>query len=470
MLDQEGDKDFLELLDKYERWLIEGKDGFFDQDDLLDIIDYYYEKNEDKKIASAIDLGISLYPDNVEFTIRKAQHIHAIQAPKLALDFLLKSYSKFKDNYDYAYLLAFFYFDCQMSNKAIEIYLSLLSKNANNKEVLSSLGNTYMSDQDFKSASLVFFRLLRIEPTNENALESLSYCAQFSENADKYKEFLLTLCHKNPYSEPNWTYYGLLLYYLKLFEDAIDAFSFALSIDSNAFTAHIYKGQSLISLGNTEEGINSLLDALALSPDTSIIHLFIGKAYEQQGDFRSAINYYKSCIKYEATNSEALMGCGICYFELDEFKKGLPFIKRALKEEPNNTQYLLTYAEMLYKENYTKEGEEIYQELYDKKEELDLVTCNWAMAMASCGKNLEGITLINNTLANNTFNDPMIYLILMELSCKEEYLHDTLADELTNIFLKFPISIDIDMIKEYCPSILQIPQYKHIIKEHIHEN
>ena len=64
----------------------------------------------------------------------------------------------------------------------------------------------------------------------------------------------------------------------------------------------------------------------------------------------------------------------------------------------------------------------------------------------------------------------MIYLILMELSCKEEYLHDTLADELTNIFLKFPISIDIDMIKEYCPSILQIPQYKHIIKEHIHEN
>src|SRR5574344_1197489 len=200
MFDQEGDKDFSELLDKYERWLIEGKDGFFDQDDLLDIIDYYYEKSEDKKIASAIDLGISLYPDNVEFVIRKAQHIHAIQAPKLALSFLLNSYSKFKDNYDYAYLLAFLYFDCQMSNKAIEIYLSLLSKNANNKEVLASLGNTYMSDQNFKSASLAFFRLLRIEPTNENALEALSYCAQFSDNVDKYKEFLLTLCHNNPYS------------------------------------------------------------------------------------------------------------------------------------------------------------------------------------------------------------------------------------------------------------------------------
>src|SRR5574344_1831168 len=221
MIEDEG-KEFKEILDKYEQYLQSGKESFFDQDDLLDIIDYYYDKDDHKKVSAALDLGMSLYPENAEFVIRKAQYTASVISSQEALKFMLYFRSQFEKEYDFMYYLACLYSTCCIYDKAIGIYDELLKENNQNKEVLYSLGNIYMTQQSWEKASQTFYNLLQIDEKNENALEAISYCAQYSEKKEKYLEFLHTLCHRNAYSEANWTYYGLMLYYMNRNTDAID--------------------------------------------------------------------------------------------------------------------------------------------------------------------------------------------------------------------------------------------------------
>ena len=66
-----GNEDINELLEKFEDCLSTGQGCFFDSDELLEVIDYFFAVNEVSKTKSAIELALQLYPYEIEINIRK---------------------------------------------------------------------------------------------------------------------------------------------------------------------------------------------------------------------------------------------------------------------------------------------------------------------------------------------------------------------------------------------------------------
>lgn len=459
--------DLNELIEKFEDCLSSGEGCFFDSDELLEIIDYYFAVDKKEKIKYSIDLALSLYPKEIEVIIRKAQYISQEKTPQDAIVFLEKFQETYLEDSDLIFALASLYSQAGMKSKAIESYKYLLTQDDEDIEVYSSLGEEYIANEDYKSSVKIYKKALKLEPTNDILLQSFAFASQFIDEPNKSIDFLKKLCKQNPFSEQNWIAYGLLLYYTENYFDAITAFDLAIAINDETTTSHLYKAQSLIALENYKDGIISLHEALKLVPDEPIVHFFLGQAYEKQNNWETASIYYKDCIKYDQFNADAWIGVAMCYFEQNDFHSAEPCIQKAIEIEPTNVNFRLAYAEMLYKENYIEKSEELYQSLYEEGNDLAMVTINWAMAMVSANKSMDAIHLLRETIDNNKIEDPSIYFTLIELSSKEPYLKDHLDDYIFKLFLEFDISFE--MIQKFCPSLLKNPQYETLIKTYIDE-
>mgnify|MGYP000966758419 CR=1 FL=1 len=457
-----------ELIIKFEDNLSKGKDVFFDSEEIVDIIDYYFDTNQKSKIRSSIALAQNLYPNDTEVIIRKAQYISISKNPERAIAFLEKyKTDAVRQESSLIFALAKLYSQAGMNEKAIETYKYVLEIDKEYIEVYHLLGEEYIVNKDYEEAVKHYQKLLTEEPDDEFALTSYAYAAQFLDDTDTPIQFLKNLCKQNSFSEQNWIAYGLLLYYLENYYDAITAFDLAIAIEDQDTTAHIYKGQSLISLANYDAGIISLEDALKITPREPVITYFLGKAYEKQNKYKKAITYYKRCLKYDKNSTEPLTSLAMCYFEINEFALGEPYIKKAIEIDPKNVYNRLSYAEMLYKEGYIDQAEELYQTLYDEGEELAAVTINWALSMVANKRLMDAIHLLRETIDANKFEEPSVYFILIEIASKEPYLRNHLEDYLFKLFLEFDVSLE--MLKEYCPSLLENPIYETLIKTYIDE-
>ena len=76
-----GNDDINELIERFEDCQSTGQGCFFDSDELLEVIDYFFAVNEVSKTKSAIELALQLYPNEIEINIRKAQFISQEKRP-----------------------------------------------------------------------------------------------------------------------------------------------------------------------------------------------------------------------------------------------------------------------------------------------------------------------------------------------------------------------------------------------------
>lgn len=440
--------------------------GFFDTEELLEIIDYYFSIEDNEKLGKAIELSLSLYPNDTEIIVRNAQYIALIKNYVEAIDYLHQYEILLPHDTDILFALGILYSQAGDSEKSIQT-LKHCAENEEDLEVFLALGQELMINGEHDEAVKIFERTLAIEPTNETALQSLTFCSQFASDTDNHIKFLKQLCLNNPYSVQNWLTYGLMLYQNENYFDAITALDLCIAIDEKNFTAHLYKGQSQISLENFQEGIATLHEAIKLTQDEPIIYFTLGQAYEKQNNWTTAAIYYKECIKRDKNNYDAWMGVGMCYFELNDFASAEPYVKQALELDPSNVHYRLAYAEMLYKENRIEEGEEMYQTLYDEGFELAIVTVNWALMMAENNRSMDAIHLLQETIEKYNFEEPQIHLALIELSSREPYLQKYVSEYLFQFLLNNDVTYDI--LKQNCPSILENPEYESLIKTYINE-
>lgn len=459
--------DLNELIEKFEDCLSNKQGCFFDSEEILEVIDYYFAISEFTKTESAINLALQLYPNEIEINIRHAQLISQKKNPQEAIIYLEKFKETNPEDSNLIFALASLYSQAGIQSKAIENYENLLDQDNEDIEVYSSLAEEYFSLNDYESAAKIYKKAIRIEPTNSYLLQPFAYASQYIDNPEKSIIFLRKLCQRFPFSEENWISYGILLYYTEKYFDSITAFELAIAIDEENATPHLYRAQSLIALEDFKKGIEALHEANKLEPKEPLVLFFLAQAYEKQDNWTTAAIYYKKCIKYDQYNSDAWIGVAMCYFEENDFHSAEPYIKKALIIEPNNIHYRLAYAEMLYKENYIEKSEELYQSLYEEGKELSLITINWAMSMVQADKTMDAIHLLRETIDSNDFDEPSIYFTLIEISSKDSYLKDHIEDYVFKLFLDFDISLE--MIEKNSPSLLKNPYYENLIKIYIDE-
>ena len=118
-------------------------------------------------------------------------------------------------------------------------------------------------------------------------------------------------------------------------DEAIDAFAKALSINPNYVEAYYNLGVALYAQGKLDEAIEAFMKALSLNPQHADIYYYLGLALQNRGENDEAIEAYTRALSLNPNYAEAYNNLGVALFNKGEIHQAIEVFIKALSIDPN---------------------------------------------------------------------------------------------------------------------------------------
>jgi len=136
------------------------------------------------------------------------------------------------------------------------------------------------------------------------------------------------------------------------FQEALGAFTKAVSLNRKFDSAYVEMGNIYSTSGNIDLGISNYKKALAINPAFTVALLAMGKIYRNtRPKLDSAIIYFGAAAKNDKTNKEAFYGLAWSYNTKKEYDSAITNAVKALEIDNN---YRPAYSELGHAYNASK--------------------------------------------------------------------------------------------------------------------
>lgn len=297
-----------------------GKRPYLSLDELLDMLDYlvmYYESREPEKWAIEeesykliTEYALSLYPDNSELVIRQC---------RLALlfddfDFVRVVLEKHEGDAEFKILKAeYLLFTDQM--ESLESYMQLLidegmvdSESLHERIILLSLNRDYV-----RFAYRWLEKAVKLFPKNEILKEEYAYLLQETGMPAKAMDEFNALVELNPFNPDYWMAKGKLHAISGEYDQAIDAFDFALSCEVNPDLQSELLTLKMLCLYLNQNYLKTIEVAKELNESSSnlgsFVDSFLTSCYIEIEDYESAYQVLSKINWLDMDRDEALNHC-----------------------------------------------------------------------------------------------------------------------------------------------------------------
>lgn len=346
----EEKEDLRPHLARFEEMIQNNANYFFDVDVFEALIDYFLEKNDVKSALKGISIGISQHPDAVPILLRKAE-IHA-STGKLnkALDILNRIEHLEPSNEDPYILKAGIYSQLRNHEEAIRCLkhaIRLSQEEADDLYV--DLAFEYENLKKYPKAIEALKTALRINPENEAALFELSYCFEVSGQSEEGVKFFNLFIDQYPYSFSAWYNLGNSYMRKNLYEKALEAFDFCITIKENFSSAYFNKANAYVQLEMYHEAINCYAETFLYEEPAAITYCYIGECFEKLEMPEEAYENFLKATEIDDELGEAWLGIGIALSMMLRHTEAVPFLERAIALEEMNPDYWYIFGEVLEK-------------------------------------------------------------------------------------------------------------------------
>jgi Tfp pilus assembly protein PilF len=161
---------------------------------------------------------------------------------------------------------------------------------------------------------------------------------------------------------------GLALTQLGRYDDAVDAFRKALSINPYYVDVRNDLGTALMLSGKRAEGKAEFLaaynDPTNPSPDLSARNL--GQAFLEEKNYAEAASWFRSSINKNKALVDAHSGLAEALLGLQRPEEAVPVLENALKEAPGNLTLLLGLGDAYYRSGRFTEARARLEEVIEK--------------------------------------------------------------------------------------------------------
>ncbi|WP_026735151.1 tetratricopeptide repeat-containing S1 family peptidase [Fischerella sp. PCC 9605] len=196
-------------------------------------------------------------------------------------------------------------------------------------------------------SSIISFLNLKEPKNSKDAREWLKYgiqlwrLGQFPEAVAAYD----TATQINPRLEQAWYVRGRVLAGLRKFEQAIASYDKALAIKPDFIDAWRLKGVTLGYIGRHQEAIECFEKALKIQPNylEYVLHHFHGEALQALKRHSEAINSYTNVLKIQS-NAATYSNRGVSYYELGNFQAALDDFNSTLQNNPEIDDQIRAYV------------------------------------------------------------------------------------------------------------------------------
>src|SRR5438045_4944093 len=318
--DREG---MMELLQQYNSMKQGNGYTFIEEDAFEQLIDYFDEKDDLHSALEAAEYGIQQYPYSSILLIKKADLLIAKRLYREALALLEKAELLDQGDINLYILKTDVYLALDQQKKAADLLEKAIYSFEGEEriELLFELADVYDDYEEFDKVFDCLKLILEQDPNNEEALYKICFWTDFTGNNEasiRLHEKIIDDFHYNELACFNSasSYQGL-----KLYEKAIDAYQYAITIDEKFDYAYRNMGDAYIRLRNFKEAIDALDKVLELSNTEDVIFEAIGHCYDRLHNYAQARFYYRKASHMNAEDSKIFYKIACTYYNEGQWER-----------------------------------------------------------------------------------------------------------------------------------------------------
>ncbi|MDQ6812765.1 MAG: tetratricopeptide repeat protein [Bacteroidota bacterium] len=344
---REDKEEMRELLRQFENLRTGRQHSFLEEESFERIIDYFDEKDELLKAMEAADLGIEQFPFSSVLMIKKADLLLASRKYWDALEILEKAELFDSNDINLFILKTDAYLALDQQSKAVELLETALSQFEGEEriELLFELADVYDDYEEFDKVFDCLKLILEEDPTNEEALYKVCFWTDFTGRNEESIKLHLTIIDEYPYSELAWFNLGAAYQGLKLYEKAIDAYLYAVTIDEKFDYAYRNMGDAYLRLRKFKEAIEVLEKVLELSRPEDVIYEAIGHCYHKIGNFAQARFNYRKASHLNPDDSKLYYKMALTYINEEQWESAVKQLDSAMRIHRTLPEYNLAMGE-----------------------------------------------------------------------------------------------------------------------------
>ncbi|MBR1798954.1 MAG: tetratricopeptide repeat protein [Bacteroidales bacterium] len=365
------DSEVKQLVLRFEQTVLNGQQPFFDVDQLEIIIDYYLENGNIPPLSKAIAYAERLYPDSNAIRRRRAQLLVARQQYDDAIDMLNTLKQLEPDNTDIDYALGVAYGASDRHHEAIACFLRAAADGWELGRVYANIAEEYYRMANDDRAILYYNKALSTDTFDAATVADFYDTCRGAGKTDSAMGTLRSLTERQPYCKEAWFFLGLACASMGQYEQAIEAFELALTIDRTYTEVYVELSYVHEELGHFTEAADTLKHAIddLDDPEARQNHMcMLANLYARHNNLAVAVSYYRRVLEQNPNNVDAISSLGLCYIDLGDRSAAEQYIERALAIDPHATVVLYNAAVVCDLTGQIDRARELYNELLESAE------------------------------------------------------------------------------------------------------
>lgn len=336
-----------ELLKQYQN-LKNGKTFLFLEEESFErIIDYYDEQEQINLALEAVNIGLDIFPFSSILLLKKADLLIATRKYTDALQILEKAELYDRSDINIYILKTDAYLALDMQEKAVSLLEEALVEFEGEEqiELLFELADVYDDYEEFEKVFDCLKLILEQDPNNEEALYKICFWTDFTGRSEESIRLHLNIINDFPYNEIAWFNLGAAYQGLKLYEKAIDAYKYAITIDEKFDYAYRNMGDAYLRLRKYKDAIEVLEKVLELSRPEDVIYEAIAHCFHKLGNFAQARFNYRKASHLNPDDSKLYYKMSLTYINEEQYSSAIKQLEAALRINKQSPEFNLAMGE-----------------------------------------------------------------------------------------------------------------------------
>ncbi len=406
-----------QLAEKFEKMLEADNVNYMNDEELEEIVEYYFTENQPSKALKAIEIANKLYPFETFFYLRKAQVLIMLGKLKDSLD-TINTALLFEPSNSELYLIKGEILD-QLEDYAgaIENYKTALPMAENPSEIYLNIAFSLQSLGNNKDAIDWLKRIVAGGIENEHILYEIAFCYELLDLDNDCIKFFENYIESQPYSSVAWFNLGLASMRKLDFKKSLWALDYAVITDENNSTAWFTKGNCYMELDRFEDALECYQKVIEIDGPEGMAYCNMANCYEELGNTAKARSFYKLAVKEDQELAEAWLGIGMTFKEQERYHDALFYVKRALREEPENTEYMIELADIYYHLDLIDEAESLYEKIIGLNPSMLEAWLDWSHTQMEGGNHQKAIQMLEDLYPFHADNCQIVYRLASYYFC-----------------------------------------------------
>lgn len=335
-----------DAISDYEAKVRKGELGFMEEEEYLNVIEGYLERELYHSALHVSETGLQQYPYSIDIICNKVNALLELNQPHQALEALESATILSPNDME----LEFLYAECFLALNHPQDVLYLMQDKLNQCNPEEKSDNyyyqalAYEQKEDISKMYVALTKAIKANTRNEEAYEKLFWAIELGGYYEKSIVFHREILKIDPYSHMAWYNLGHALYCNDEFEAAAEAFEFALAINDKLEFAYRDVADAYMKIGVYDKALAHLQHAELHFEKDSELYAAIGECFEYQQQYVHAGYYYSLALRMDPQNDDIYVRQGSNNLKAENFAAAISSLTKAIDINAFNDEAMALLA------------------------------------------------------------------------------------------------------------------------------